>query len=116
MNRKNPILALTSIVLVFFLFAPIVVRSLHTYSAHSKTTGLSKSSGAPTKADSQMPFEEKEKEEKGIDDSLAQLPLIYILTEYIPFTSESTSTYPDVRNSGFCGNTPLYLAKRSILI
>lgn len=116
MNRKNPILTLTSIVLVFFLFAPIVVRSLHTYAGHLKTTGLAKSSGTPTKADSQMPFEEKEKEEKGVDDSLAQFPQIYILTEYISFTSENNSTYPDVQSSGFCGNTPLYLAKRSILI
>jgi len=116
MNRKNPILTLTSIVLVFFLFAPIVVRSLHTFTGHSKTTGLAKSAGAPAKTDSQMPFEEKEKEEKGVDDSLTQLPLIYILTEHISFTSENTSTYPDVHHSGFCGNTPLYLAKRSILI
>jgi hypothetical protein len=116
MNRRNPILTLTSVVLVFFLFAPIVVRSLNTHLSHSKATGFSKSSSTPTKADSQMPFEEKEKEEKGFDDSLNQLPLIYILTEYISFTSESAKIYPGVEGSGFCGSTPLYIAKRSILI
>jgi hypothetical protein len=83
---------------------------------HSKATGLTKSSGAPTKADSQMPFEEKEKEEKGIDDSLAQLPLIYILTEYISFISDPVLNHYETQVSGFCGRIPLYIAKRSILI
>jgi hypothetical protein len=115
MNRKNPILTLTSVVLVFFLFAPIVVRSLNTHLSHSKTTGFTKSSNAPTRADSQMPFEEKEKEE-GADNSLHQLPLIYILNEYVSFTAENVKKYPEVHPSGFCGNTPLYIAKRSILI
>jgi hypothetical protein len=116
MNRRNPILTLTSVVLVFFLFAPIVVRSLHTYLNHTKTTGFSKSTGAPTKADSQMPFEEKEKEEKSADHSLNHLLQVCILTEYISFTAEIVKNYPEVHPSGSCGNTPLYIAKRSILI
>jgi len=115
MKRKNPILTLISIVLVFFLFAPIVVRSLSTHLSQSKTTIFSKSSSAPTKAESQMPFEEKEKEE-GVDHSLNQLPLIYILAEYTSFPAENVKKYPEVHLSGFCGNTPLYIAKRSILI
>jgi len=86
------------------------------YAGHSKTTGLAKTSGTPAKGDSQMPYEEKEKEEKGVDDSLAQLPLIYILAEYIPFTSENTSNYPDIQRSGFFGSTPIYIAKRSIQV
>jgi hypothetical protein len=116
MNIKKPIRTIISIVLVFFLFAPIVIRSLDTdLGAQSKAAGLAKSSSTPTKADSQMPLEEKEKEE-GADHSLIQLPLIYILTEYISFIPERTKNYPDVHFSGFYGNTPLYLAKRSILI
>jgi hypothetical protein len=116
MNRNNPILSLTSIVLVLFLFVPIVTKSLCTHTNYSKTIGFIKSSGAPSKADSQMPFEEKEKEEKGSDDSLNQLSFNYLLPEYLSFTSESPKICPDVQGSGFCGNTPLYLAKRSILI
>ncbi len=116
MNLKNPILTLTSIVLVFFLFAPIVVRSFHTYlDSYSKTTGLAKSSNMPGKSDAQMPFEEKEKEE-GSDNIVIALPLIYVLTEYISFTAESVNKFPEVRTSGFFGSTPLYIAKRSILI
>lgn len=102
--------------MVFFLFAPIVVRSLHTYlDSNTKTVGIAKSSSTPTKADSQMPFEEKEKEE-GLDNSLNQLPLIYVLTEYISFTCETPRSYPDAQFSGFYGSTPIYIAKRSILI
>lgn len=116
MKIKNPILTLTSIVLVFFLFAPILVRSLHTYlDCYSKTTGLAKSSSTSGKADAQMPFEEKEKEE-GSDNIAIALPLFYILTEYVSFTAESVKKFPEIRASGFCGNTPLYIAKRSILI
>ena len=62
-----------------------------------------------------MPFEEKEKEE-GSDNAVIELPLIYILTEYISFTDENVNGYPEIRTSGFYGATPLYLAKRSILI
>lgn len=104
-------------VLVFFLFTPIVVRSFNVYlDGHLKTSGLAKSSGTSGKSDSQMPFEEKEKEERGADHSFSQLPLIYILTEYTSFVSESDPVYPDIPVSGFHGNIPLYLAKRSILI
>lgn len=116
MNRKNSILTLTSIVLVLFLFAPIAVRFLHTYlDSYSKTTGLTKSSSTSGKADTQMPCEEKEKEE-GSDNAIIGLPLIYILTEYIPFTAERVKKFPEVHMSGFYGDVPLYLAKRSILI
>ncbi len=116
MKIKNPILTLTSIVLVFFLFAPIVVRSLNTYlDSYSKRTSLAKSSTTPGKADAQMPFEEKEKEE-GSDNTVITLPLIYIFTEYISFAAENAKKYPEVHPSGFCGDTPLYITKRSILI
>jgi hypothetical protein len=116
MKIKKTILTLTSIVLVFFLFAPIVVRSLHScLESYSKTTGFTKSSNTPGKADTQMPFEEKEKEE-GTDNAVIELPLIYILTEYISFATESVNNFPEVRVSGFYGATPLYIAKRSILI
>ena len=116
MKIKNPILALISIVLVLFLFAPIVVRFLHTYlDSYSKTTGLAKPSSTSGKADAQMPFEEKEKEE-GSDNTMIALPLIYILTEYISFTAELVKKFPEVHTSGFYGDIPLYLSKRSILI
>lgn len=116
MKIKNSILALISIVLVVFLFAPIVVRSLHAdLETYTKTTGLTKSSGTSGKTDAQMPFEEKEREE-GTDHTVIALPLIYVLTEYISFSADRVKKLPAVYTSGFCGATPLYLAKRSILI
>jgi len=116
MNIKNPILALISIVLVVFLFAPIVVRSLHSdLETYSKTTGLTKSSSTSGKTEAQMPFEEKEKEE-GTDHTVIALPLIYILKEYISFSADRLKKSPAVNASGFCGATPIYIAKRSILV
>ena len=116
MKIKKPILTLTSIVLVLFLFAPIVVRLCYTnLDSYSKTTGLSKPSSTSGKADTQMPFEEKEKEENS-DNTIIELPLIYILTEYISFTAELVKKFPEVHTSGFYGDIPLYLSERSILI
>ena len=64
MKEKNLILKLTSILLIFFLFIPVVIRSVYAYTDGGlKRVGLTKTSG-PTKADSQLLFEEKEKEEK----------------------------------------------------
>ena len=66
MSKRKGIRTLTSIILVFLLFAPVVIRSVQAYTEGSlKKVDLTKTSGAPTKADSQLLFEAKEKEEKG---------------------------------------------------
>jgi len=117
MNKRKGIRTLTSIILVFLLFAPVVIRSVQAYTDGSlKRVGLTKASGAPTKADSQLMFEEKEKEEKSANHLLTQLPLIYEIAEFFLVTPENAKNYSYDRVCCFFGGTPLYLAKRAILV
>jgi hypothetical protein len=116
MKKKNPILTLLSVVLIFFLFAPIVIRSLQSFTTHSVTVQFTKSKGAPAKADSQMPFEEREKEEKAMDDVNDQFPILFTEHHSIPSPLGNLKADTRVAAFGFFANTPLYLAKRSLLI
>ena len=71
MKTKNHILALTSIVLVLFLFAPVLIRTLNgSNEANLKHFAVSATSGSPSKLDAQLPFEEREKEEEAIKQLL----------------------------------------------
>ena len=117
MNKRKGLRTLTSIMLVFFLFAPVVIRAVQAYSEGClKRVGLTKSSGTPTKADSQLLFEEKEKEEKGANQITAQLPLIYVIAEFFLVTAENAQSYSFDQGSCNFQGTPLYLAKRALLI
>jgi len=117
MNKRKGIRTLTSIMLVFFLFTPVVIRSVHAFTDSSlKRVGLTKTSGTPTKADSQLLFEEKEKEEKGANQMLTQLPLIYVIAEFFLVAPENSKNYSFDQSSCFFRGTPLYLAKRTILV
>jgi len=117
MNKRKGIRTLTSIILVFLLFAPVVIRSVQAYTDGSlKRVGLTKASGAPTKADSQLLFEEKEKEEKAANQMLAQVPLLYVITEFFLVTPKHPRNYSFDRVCCFFRGTPLYLAKRSIQV
>lgn len=103
--------------LVFFLFVPIIVRS---FPAHSydqvKCIDHYKAASVPSKADIQLPYEEKEKEEEIGSNNPSALLLFFLASELAPFDL--------IKNSGFDYNTtkpvarpmPLYLAKRSLLI
>ncbi len=116
MKGKNLILKLTSILLIFFLFIPVVIRSVYAYTDGGlKRVGLTKTSG-PTKADSQLLFEEKEKEEKGANEMLAQLPLIFVIAELFLVTPENSTTYSFDMDCCFFRGTPLYIAKHAILV
>jgi hypothetical protein len=117
MNKRKGIRTLTSILLVFFLFAPVVIRSVQAFADGSfKRVGLTKTSGSPTKADSQLLFEGKEKEEKGTNQMLAQLPLLYVIVEFFLVTPENAKNYAFGQGSCNFQGTPLYLAKRSIRV
>lgn len=117
MNKSKGIRTLTSIMLVIFLFAPVVIRSVHTFTdGNSKRVGLTKTSGIPSKADSQLLFEEKEKEEKGTNQMLTQLPLLYVIAEIFLVAPENAKNYSFDQGSYNFQGTPRYLAKRTLLV
>lgn len=117
MNKRNHVRAFFSIVLVFFLFTPVLVRTLNACAeGNFKRIGFTKTSGAPVKADSQFLFEEKEKEDKSAHQSLTQPPVIYVIGEFSLFTPKNSRHYSYVPDSGFFQGTPHYLAIRSLLI
>jgi hypothetical protein len=117
MNNSKGIRTLTSIMLVLLLFAPVVIRSVQAYAEGSlKRIGLTKTSESPTKADSQLLFEEKEKEDKGANQMTAQLPLIYVIAEFFLATPENAKNYSFDRGSCNFQGTPLYLANCTLLI
>lgn len=119
MLKVNHLRSLTCILLVCFLFVPLISRAFQQESTEQniKKSGYSKhTSAASSKAEGQLICEEKEKEEKSSDDFSDSLPVIYLLSElaYAPVAKESprhpTKVFP------FCGSLPLYLGKHSLLI
>lgn len=117
MNKRTYIQALVSIVLVVFLFIPSVIRLISaTSDGNTRQVSFSKSAGGSAKADAQFLYEEKEKEEKGLDHSLDQLLNIHPVEEYFVFAEKWSKPYAPNIASYCCGNIPLFLAKRSILI
>lgn len=117
MNRRNHIRAGLSIVLVFFLFVPIIVRSFPThYNDQVKSIDHYKAASAPSKADIQLPYEEKEKEEEIGSDNATALLLFFLASELAPFDLIKNSGFDYTTTKPVAGPMPLYLAKRSILI
>lgn len=115
MNKRNHVRAFFSIVLVFFLFVPIVIRSLPSYFDNPvKNIGYYKASRASSKTDIQLPYEEKEKEEK-IGSSTS--PSLFVLElELAHFDSIDESCFYYNTTKPLVGALPLYLAKRSLII
>jgi hypothetical protein len=87
-----------------------------TSDGNSKQAGLAKSAGGSAKADAQFLYEEKEKEEKALDHTLDQLLNIYPIIQYFAFVEKDSEAYILPLAFNFCGNIPLFLAKRSIVI
>lgn len=117
MNKRNFFRTLISLVLVFFLFAPILLGSLSGgWGGPSKHNTLAKSSGSHTKSDSQFLFEEKEKEEKGTENALSMLPIMYEVATLSTSSTDSIILFPTIDHVGFFFDTPIYLSKRSLLI
>jgi len=117
MKRKNPILTLVSIILVLFLFAPVLIRTF-TVSGDTnfKHINISATSGTPSKLDAQLPFEEREKEEEAASHSLTSLPLIAILTEPFYLQQSANLKFQPQQVSLKCEQQPRYLLIRSFLI
>ena len=116
MNKRKGLYTITSILLVFLLFTPVVVRLAYAYvDDSSKQISVTKTSSTPAKSDLLL-YEEKEKEEKGTDNSLTQPALIYVIAEFSFVTLDDSHRYSYNHTTCFGGSTPLYLAKRYILV
>ncbi|MEQ1584693.1 MAG: hypothetical protein ABL895_02350 [Cyclobacteriaceae bacterium] len=117
MNRRNNIRAGLSILLVFFLFVPIIVRSFPSHSDDQvKSMGYYKAASVPSKADIQLPYEEKEKEEEIGSDNTSALLLFFLASELALFDLIKNSCLAYNTTKPVAGPMPLYLAKRSLLI
>lgn len=116
MNRRIFIHTAVSLVLIFFLFTPALLRAFHETSGLLVThTTMSKSSASPSKVDSQFLFEEKEREEKG-SEQLAILPFMYeIPSVSCSYTEERILHRVEVHNI-LNTHIPIYLTKRALLI
>jgi hypothetical protein len=116
MNKQKPMLTLISIVLVLFLFTPILIRTLViSGETNFKEFNISATKGAPSRLDAQLPFEEREKEEEASMHSLS-FPLIAILTEPFFFQESANHKFHPHRVSLKCEVQPRYLLIRSLLI
>jgi hypothetical protein len=117
MKRRNPILTFISIVLVFFLFTPVLIRTLNVSSGPIlKQVSVSATSGTPSKLDTQLPFEEREKEEEAATHSIASLPLLAVLPEPILFLQSVNLKFQPRQVSLKCEHQPKYIIIRSLLI
>jgi hypothetical protein len=117
MNKQKPILTFISVVLVLFLFAPVLIRSLIVSGeTNFKHFTISATKGTPSKLDTQLPFEEREKEEEASTHSLASLPLIAVLTEPFFFQQTASLKFSPHQVSLKCEGQPRYLIIRSLLI
>lgn len=117
MNKRNFFRTLISLVLVFFLFTPVLLRSLSGgLGGPIKHINLAKSSGSHSKGDSQLLFEEKEKEEKGTENAFSMFPIMYEVATLLTSPADSNILLPTIDHVGFFFDTPIYLSKRSLLI
>jgi hypothetical protein len=117
MNKQKPILTFISLVLVLFLFTPVLIRTLIVSGEPDfKHFFISASKGTPSKLDTQLPFEEREKEEEASSHSLASLPLIAVLSEPFFFQQSANLIFHPHQVSLKCEEQPRYLIIRSLLI
>jgi hypothetical protein len=114
MNSKHCMRTIISLLLVFFLFAPVVLRANHIAGPVNKKLRMEKASDSSPKSELQALFEEKEKEEKSSRPHFIFFGVIqHAALRADPF-------YRPIRNSGFLHSchhrTPVFLAVRSIRI
>ena len=129
MKNTRHMRALASILLIFFLFTAIVLRSLSAFNPPQGTlkTLVSQKEDPSSKADTQLIFDVKESEERsengcgsrGAEDLQNNFYLIGQVSTSALFTiSESRhySLYYTPHSFGNATGVPLYLAQRSFLI
>jgi hypothetical protein len=117
MNGRNHMRITTSILLVIFLLTPVVNRTFHLLGEGSLSgVFITKNPGSADKADVQLLFEEKEIDEKGIENSSGQLSLIYTITRDVSLAPAEPQSYFSYQHFCFGGNRPLFLSTRAILV
>jgi hypothetical protein len=103
--------------MVLFLFTPVLIRTLIiSGETNFKHFNISASKGAPSKLDSQLAFEEREKEEEASSHSLISFPLIAVLSEPFFFQQSTNLKFHSRQVSLKCEEQPRYLIIRSLLI
>jgi hypothetical protein len=118
MRGQNYFKSLASLMVVFLLFASVITSSLTllTVPREVKTLVLTKESGSPYQADTQLPFEEREKEE---EDTQTNRLLIGFIEECVfTFNAETESYYCAYATPTSAGSpgTRIYLFNRTLLI
>lgn len=112
--------SLTCLLVVCFLFTSIISRALAAADSDGAPKQQRFSKGAmPVKADTQVPFEEKEeeKEQEKKSDTESNAPFVlYLSFEICPIAALSFVSSPYAGSPRYCANRPVYLAKRTFLI
>jgi len=122
MRKVNHLTSIASLLVIFFLLAPIVCNFLAPPQStkESKDHVVSKKASAASKSGIQFPYEEREKEEEnGAAKSHDNLFLIYLISESVyHYRAElyHYCSYNALRSCGNASSIPLYLTKRTLLI
>ena len=118
MKRINPIRSFTSILVIFFLLAPIVCSAINSFSPNRRTQEfvVTKKANTPSKSDTQLPEKvESENDHKPHNNFF----FIHRVGEFLRFNitkSQNTFFYNAFRFRGNTTGIPLYLIKRSIVV
>jgi hypothetical protein len=118
MIKANHLRSLTCFLLVLFLFAPVLLRSLHALVDHDelRKAGYAKPSTGSSKSDGQFLFEEKEKEEKSGDNDFSNLETLFLNIDFEQSTLLEHQEYSFVSTMPLGRKLPLFLTHRSILL
>jgi hypothetical protein len=125
MKKVNHIRSLASTLVISFLFTAIVSTSFNTFtlSPVKHETVITKKTNAHSTSDTQLPYEEKEKEEENGPENESKSNhnrhIICLYWEAIPLTvatSQQYHFYNEPRAFRNATHIPLYLAKRTLLI
>jgi hypothetical protein len=116
MNSKNIIQAVISLLLVFFLCAPLALRTVSERGFIAKKVNLDKTSGGAAKLELQLLFEEKEKEEKFSEEHTHPFFIVFELPYFNRLLSERQMSEALSPASVWLSAVPVYLATRSLRI
>jgi hypothetical protein len=113
----------TLLLIAIFSFSSVISACFSSYSQSRKVqpTVFNKKTNDHSKADIQIAYEEREKEEEtsSEDKSKTNLVFIYIISEELRLSFFTLRDYYIAGVPRFCGsaaNIPLYLAKKTLLI
>jgi hypothetical protein len=121
MSGTNTISSISNLLLVLCLLACILSSSVSSfYSTDSSHKSIvSRKSDTPSHSDFQIPYQEREKEERESDESSENgKVLVFLTVESILFTISETESYAPFKRSSVSKHAigvPLYLTFRRLL-